>query len=298
MKPTLRQLEALLLVHRQRSLTKAAAELRVTQSAMSVLIRQLEQTLGVKLFDRTTRALSPTAACDEAVPIAERILADAGGLAEHMRNLAELNAGRIRLAVSAGAASAILPPVLARYARQHPDVRIELFDVATEQLLEFVVSGKVELGIGSVEGEDTPGARIEPLLHSPLCAICRKDGHFAGRRSITWNEIESSQTIAMRRGTRIRAQIDQALIKAGKSLTPGLEVSLITTALAITAQSSMVSILPAHMLPAKQFPSLVAVPLAAPQINRQVSLVTRAGVSLSPAARYFIVIAKKTMGAR
>lgn len=298
MKPTLRQLEALLLVHRQRSLTKAAAELRVTQSAMSVLIRQLEQTLGVKLFDRTTRALSPTAACDEAVPIAERILADTSGLAEHMRNLAELNAGRIRLAVSAGAASAILPPVLARYARQHPDVRIELFDVATEQLLEFVVSGKVELGIGSVEGEDTPGARIEPLLHSPLCAICRKDGHFAGRRSITWNEIESSQTIAMRRGTRIRAQIDQTLIKAGKSLTPGLEVSLITTALAITAQSSMVSILPAHMLPAKQFPSLVAVPLAAPHINRQVSLVTRAGVSLSPAARYFIVIAKKTMGAR
>ena len=250
MKPTLRQLEALLLVHRQRSLTKAAAELRVTQSAMSVLIRQLEQTLGVRLFDRTTRALSPTAACDEAVPIAERILADTRGLAEHMRNLAELKAGRISLAVSAGAASAILPPILARYARQHPDVRIELLDVATEQLLEFVVGGKVELGIGSVEGEDTPGARIEPLLQSPLCAIGRKDGHLAGRRSITWKEIESSQTIAMRRGTRIRAQIDQALTKAGKSLTPGLEVSLITTALAITAQSGMISILPAHMLPA------------------------------------------------
>ncbi|MEO6782419.1 MAG: LysR family transcriptional regulator, partial [Bradyrhizobium sp.] len=47
MKPTMRQLEALLLVHRQRSLTKAAAELRVTQSAMSVLIRQLKLTLGV-----------------------------------------------------------------------------------------------------------------------------------------------------------------------------------------------------------------------------------------------------------
>jgi DNA-binding transcriptional LysR family regulator len=298
MKPTLRQFEALLLVHRQRSLTKAAAELRVTQSAMSVLIRQLEQTLGVKLFDRTTRALSPTAACDEAVPIAERILADTSGLAEHMRNLAELKAGRIKLAVSAGAASAILPPIVARYTRQHPDVRIELFDVATEQLLEFVVSGKVELGIGSVEGVDTPGAAIEPLLQSPLCAIVRKDGPFAGRRSMTWKEIESAQTIAMRRGTRIRSQIDQALTKAGKSLTPGLEVSLITTALAITAQSGMVSILPAHMLPAKQFPSLVAVPMVAPQINRQVSLVTRAGVSLSPAARHFVVIARKTIDAR
>ena len=59
--PTMRQLEALVTVYRLRSLTKAAAELRVTQSAISLLIQQLEQNFALKLFDRTTRVLHPTA---------------------------------------------------------------------------------------------------------------------------------------------------------------------------------------------------------------------------------------------
>ena len=80
MTPTMRQLEALVLVYRHGSLTKAAAELRVTQSAVSLLIRQIEENFQLRLFDRTTRALHPTLACRDAVPIAERILAGASGL--------------------------------------------------------------------------------------------------------------------------------------------------------------------------------------------------------------------------
>ena len=60
MNPTMRQLEALVMVYRLGSLTKAAAELRVTQSAISLLIRQIEENFQLKLFDRTTRALHPT----------------------------------------------------------------------------------------------------------------------------------------------------------------------------------------------------------------------------------------------
>ena len=112
--PTMRQLEALVLVYRHGSLTKAAAELRVTQSAVSLLIRQIEENFQLRLFDRTTRALHPTLACKDAVPIAERILAGANGLARHMSDLVEVKAGRITIAVSAGVASALLPRVLAR----------------------------------------------------------------------------------------------------------------------------------------------------------------------------------------
>src|SRR3954453_2214128 len=100
--PTMRQLEALVLVYRLGSLTKAAAELKVTQSAMSLLIRQIEENFQLRLFDRTTRALHPTAACNDAVPIAERILAGARGLARQMQDLVELRTGRIAVAVSAG----------------------------------------------------------------------------------------------------------------------------------------------------------------------------------------------------
>src|SRR3954467_7990633 len=153
MPPTLRQLEALVLVYRLRSITKAATELRVTQSAISLLIRQLEQNFQLRLFDRTTRALHPTAACSDVVPVAERILAGAHGLSRHLRDLVEVKAGKITVAVSAGVASALLGRVLALYQASYPEVKIELFDVAPDELAGFVMAGHAEFGIGSAEDD-------------------------------------------------------------------------------------------------------------------------------------------------
>ena len=298
MNATLRQLEALVLVYRLGSLTKAAAELRVTQSAVSLLIRQVEDSFQLKLFDRTTRSLHPTPACEDAVPIAERVLADARGLARHMRDLFEVKAGRIGIAVSAGVASALLPRVLARYRANHPEVSIELFDIAPNELLPFVMAGNAELGIGSLENEDTPEGKIESLMSSPLSAIGIRNGHFEKTSRLTWDDIENCDLIAIRRGTRIRSQIDEALARSGRQLNPKLEVSLITTALALTAEGAGISILPAHMLPEMQFPTLAAVPLSRPTIIRHVSLVSRAGFVLSPAAQRFVETARKILRPR
>jgi DNA-binding transcriptional LysR family regulator len=266
--PSMRQLEALVLVYRLGSITKAAAELRVTQSAISLLIRQIEENFQLKLFDRTTRSLHPTAACMEAVPVAERILAGAQGLSRRMRDLVEVKIGRIAVAVSAGVASALLPRVLAQYRSRHP------------------------------ENDGTSEARIETLTQSSLSAIGIKDGRFEKKRRLTWDDITSSDLIAMRRGTRIRGQIDQALAQTGRELKPALEVSLITTALALTAEGAGISILPAHMLPKTQFPTLAAVPLSQPTVMRHVSLLSRADFALSPAAERFVEIAKRTLSTR
>jgi DNA-binding transcriptional LysR family regulator len=296
--PSMRQLEALVLVYRLGSITKAAAELRVTQSAISLLIRQIEENFQLKLFDRTTRSLHPTAACMEAVPVAERILAGAQGLSRRMRDLVEVKIGRIAVAVSAGVASALLPRVLAQYRSRHPEVRIDLYDVAPDELLAFVMAGRAEFGIGSFENDGTSEARIETLTQSSLSAIGIKDGRFEKKRRLTWDDITSSDLIAMRRGTRIRGQIDQALAQTGRELKPALEVSLITTALALTAEGAGISILPAHMLPKTQFPTLAAVPLSQPTVMRHVSLLSRADFALSPAAERFVEIAKRTLSTR
>jgi DNA-binding transcriptional LysR family regulator len=291
--PSMRQLEALVLVYRLGSITKAAAELRVTQSAISMLIRQIEENFQLKLFDRTTRALQPTDACREAIAAAERILSGARGLSRHMSDLVEAKSGRIAIAVSAGVASALLPRVLAEYRSRYPGVRIDMFDVAPDELPSFVTAGRAEFGIGSVEEDHTSEARIEKIMQSPLSAIGVKDGRFEKRRRLTWDDMATSDLIAMRQGTRIRTQIDEALARTGRKLKPALEVSLITTALALTAEGMGISILPAHMLPKAQFPMLVAVPLSQPTIYRHVSLLSRADFRLSPAAERFAEVARR-----
>jgi DNA-binding transcriptional LysR family regulator len=272
--------------------------LRVTQSAISLLIRQIEENFQLKLFDRTTRALHPTAACREAIPAAERILAGVQGLSRRMGDLVEIKAGRFAIAVSAGVAAALLPRVLAEYRSRHPDVSIDLFDVAPDELLEFVMAGHAEFGIGSIEDDGGSEARIEMLMQSPLSAIGTRNGRFEKRRRLTWDDIAKSDIIAMRRGTRIRRQIDEALARTGRELKPALEVSLITTALALTAEGAGISILPRHMLPKAQFPTLVAIPLSQPAIDRHVSLLSRTDFGLSPAAERFVEIAKRVMSTK
>ena len=110
MNPTLRQIEAFVLVYRAKSITRAASELGLTQSAVSILVRQLEALFGVRLFDRTTRAVNPTPAATQAYLAAERILGETTGLARQMRNIAEFREGRVVLVASAGAAPSLPRP--------------------------------------------------------------------------------------------------------------------------------------------------------------------------------------------
>jgi DNA-binding transcriptional LysR family regulator len=170
-----------------------------------------------------------------------------------------------------------------------------LFDVAPDELVPIVAAGDAELGIGSVENAAIPDVKIETLMRSPLSAIGIKDGRFEKASRLTWDGIENCDLIAMRRGIRIRSQIDDALARTGRQLKPKLEVSLITTALALTAEGAGLSILPAHMLPAMQFPTLAAVPLFQPTIIRHVSLVSRADFVLSPAAQRFVETARQAL---
>ena len=297
MNVTLRQLQAFTGVYRTRSITRAARELGITQSAASLLIQQLEAQLGVKLFDRSTRSVQPTLAADEAVHAAERMLGDALGLSRRMRDLAQARAGRVAFLASAGTASALLPSVLAKFRAGYPDIEIDMRDVAADDLVPRLIATDAEFAIGSVEGEFAE-LTIETLTRGRLSAIGRRTADFAARRALTWDELAQMPTIAMRGETRIRMQIDQALGTQGKHLNPTYEVTLINTALAMTAQGLGLAILPATMLPADQFPTLIAKPLIRPAITRPVSLLQRQGRTLSPAAQAFVATARTVLSER
>ncbi|WP_225190463.1 LysR family transcriptional regulator [Bradyrhizobium sp. NBAIM18] len=297
MNVTLRQLRVFTGVYRTRSITRAARELGITQSAASLLIQQLEAQLGVKLFDRSTRSVQPTLAADEAFAAAERMLSDAQGLSRRMRDLAQARAGRVVFLASAGTASALLPPVLAKFRTGHPDIEIDMRDVAADDLVPRLSTTDAEFAIGSVEGEFAD-MTIETLTSGRLSAIGRRTADFAARRSLTWDELVQLPTIAMRSETRIRMQIDQALSAQGKRLDPTYEVTLINTALAMTAQGLGLAILPATMLPPDQFPTLIATPLVRPALTRPVSLLQCQGRTLSPAAQAFVATARAVLAGR
>ncbi|ETR75824.1 transcriptional regulator [Afipia sp. P52-10] len=292
---SIRQLQIFVQVYRAGNLTRAAAQLGLTQSAVSLQLQQLEDIFGLRLFDRTTRALYPTSAATQAIIAAEQILTAASGLTSHMRNLNDVNSGKVAFAASAGMASTFMPPILAAFRKAHPGIDIVIYDAPAHEIVGKMLTSEAEFALGSVKSEN-PDVTVEPILKGRLSAVGINEGAFAARKHISWDELASFPTIAMRRETQIRSDIDRELAKFEKTFVPTFEVSLFNTALSMSAAGLGIAVQPDYIVDRNQFPTLVTKPLVRPALGREVFLIRRVGRSLSPAAARFVGHVRSAFG--
>src|SRR6266403_4623688 len=169
---------AFLAVARERSFTGAAAKLGISQSALSQIVRGLEERLGVRLLNRTTRSVAPTQA-------GERLLETIGPKFDEMdveltalSELREKPAGNIRITATEHAAEAILMPALSKILPEYPDIRVE---VIIEYGLANIVAQRYDAGIrpGELVAKDMIAVRIGPDLRM---AVVGAPSYFAGRK--------------------------------------------------------------------------------------------------------------------
>ena len=139
---TLKQLRAFVAVARSGSFTLAAESLFVTQSALSGLIKELEQVIGLRLFDRSTRRIQLSEVGRSIYPLIDKILDDLDGVLDEVSNLKALRKGLVRVATPQLMASTLLPEVIAAFGEVHPAVEIRLVDCAVESVVSRVFSAK------------------------------------------------------------------------------------------------------------------------------------------------------------
>jgi DNA-binding transcriptional LysR family regulator len=292
--PTLRQLRAFLAVYQLRQLSAAAQKLFVTQSAVSMLIRQLEEGLGARLFDRTTRSLKPTAAAEEMLSTVERVLRDVDSLSADFRELSTLERGRVTLAITPTLAALLLPDAIRVFSEQYPKVRVLVNDCAPDQFISRILGEHVDFGIGTPE---RPGPEVETqrIMRDHLALVCRADHPLARLRVVRWSDLGRHPVITVRPGYGVRPLIDGTAAAAGVVLDVVNEVSFLSTALWMTASGMGASIMPSAFARAAGNPSLVIKVLSGPRVARDVSVVTKRGHSLSAAARSFIEVLKQSL---
>lgn len=292
----LRQLRAFVAVYRWGRVNEAARQLSVTPSAVSLLVRQLEDELGVPLFDRRSRGLQPTQAADEAIVRAERILADLDAFGRDLRDLRELRRGLVRLAVTPAVGLALLPAACQRFVARHPGVQLEIVDCAPDQFVPRVLAGQVEFGIGTPDFEDS-GIQTDVLLRDPLCVVLPADHPLADRRQVRWRQLQGLPVVAGTPGYGVRRLSDAAAARAGIALRVVNEVNFLNSILWMVAAGLGVGIFPGSLIRTSPYPGLVARPLVAPAVQRPISVVTRRGVALSPAASRFVSMLRETLAA-
>lgn len=284
--PTVRQLRAFMAVCETGSMSAAADVLALTQPAVTLLLKELEDKLGVRLFDRTTRSLQRTDAADEAYVYAERVLADLGDMSASLSALAAGRRGSIRIACTSALAQTLLPGVIREFTLNRPEVHVALHDCSPGEFVELIRGRRITFGIGTLE-TSLPNVEERVFLQDTLVAVAPKE-RFRTRRPLSWKQLAAHPVVVVRSGYGVRRCIDAAADEAGIRLDIGFEVSMLSTAVALAAAGLGVAIVPSTVLHYTPHAGLVARPLVSPVVRRDTAVLTERGRSLSPAAKAFI----------
>jgi DNA-binding transcriptional LysR family regulator len=282
----LRALRAFAEVYRWRKLNAAAERLHLTPSAVSVLVRQLEESVGTRLFDRTTRALSPTAAATQMLPLVERILRDVQSVESDFRT-PDVVKGRIAIAVTPTVALTLMPPLMRRFEELHPQIHVSLIDGEASQFVPRILADEVDFGVGS-PGQSLGDLTQRTLIQDHLCVACLATHPLAQRKTVRWADLRHHKLVTVKAGYGIRGAIDEAARKAGVRLDFHHEVSMLTTALAMTASGLGVAIVSGELVALTGFSALTVRKIERPVVVRNISIVTRRKRTLSMAAELFI----------
>jgi DNA-binding transcriptional LysR family regulator len=212
-----RQLAAFCAVVDRKSFSQAAERLGVTQPAVSLQIRSLEQRLGRQLLDRSGRRVEPTEAGRRLYTSAQRLLA----AEEHL--LEDLDAedegtitGTLELGASTGPGGTVVPLLLCDFQEQHPNVRVRLTVSDTQTVVDRVGDRELELGIVGA-GRRHRGVAFEPFFSDEVVLACPSGHGFAGKK-ISLDDLKGEKLIVMQEGAGVRQVIEDELRKAGMRL--------------------------------------------------------------------------------
>ena len=286
MNVTLRQLRAFVEVAEAKHFTRAADKLELSQSTVSTLVRELEENLELRLFDRHTRMLSLTKAGAEILPLARKALADLDSVLGSSSELKALGRGRVSIAASSLQAALMLPRVIAEFGVAHPGVIVQLNDVPQPEVLEMVRSGAVDFGIGTESAvRHDLGARV---LTTDTFVVMLPAGHaLARKRELSWRDLEGYPLIGSPPGNPLREQVDAALAREGIELVRRYEVSLPLTIIGMVEGGMGIAVLTTTASRLALSLGLIVKPVVNPLVKRDISLLFHAERSLSPAAQNF-----------
>ena len=276
-----RQLRAFVALAEQRSFTRAAALNHLSQPAFSALIRSLEEALGQRLFDRSTRHVDVTTEGREFEAAARRVLAEVESAFETARDFDARRRGRVSVALLPSLAAGWLPTVLAEFRAGHPGIELQVADVLSEACIGQVRSGQADFAIAAIR-VDTPELRAELFCTDRFHLVCPRDHPLATAASLRPRDLAPYPFIHLSRTSSVRQYLDAAVHPL--QMRALLELDQLATVMGMVRAGLGISVVPSLTLFHFRDPEVVVRALGWPGLTRRIYLVRRRDRSLSLAA--------------
>jgi len=265
---------------------KAALELHITQTALTRRVQKLESYLGLQLLERTTRSVALTAVGQAFLPKARALVMEMNSAVGQLKEMARTSSGSFTLACMSTMSARLLPVLIAKYAELHPDNRIRLLDLTSNEVRDAVLGRKAELGI-AIHGEAHPELNERFLFDDALAFYCHESHPYADRPRVSWKELKGSDLIIVRGFTATRLLIEYHLLTHGVRVGSAYDVQYHSTAVSLVEAGVGCAVLPWSALGPSGRSSIRRIELVGPKVHRKVMLFTRKGSSLSPSAQAF-----------
>ncbi len=289
MNVTLRQLRVFCAVYERRSFTSAAEDMHMTQSAVSKLCAELESELGLPLFERTTRRVEPRDGAAELYEYAQEVLNTMRIAARRLSALRTLDRGSISIAASPMMMYGLLKPVIQEFHTAHPDIDLDLYELSTDETIDYVRTGKCDFGLVSVSASELdPQLSARVVYAQPMALACAPQ-HPLAKKRVTWGAISDLEHITLRSVYSTRRTVDRILKAQGLELRSTIQAGTLATALGLVKGGVGVTLIPGY---ARQYAldlglKVLDIEEETPYLH-ELSLLTRRGLKPSIAAGAFI----------
>ena len=284
---TFRQLTVLEAVARNLSFTKAADELHLTQPAVSMQIKQIEESVGLPLFEQIGKKVFLTEAGQEMYNYCRAIQQQLEEAKSVIENLKGVKQGTLTLAV-ASTANYFAPRILAAFNKQHQSVKLNLDVTNREGLLQHLENNDADIVIMGTPPSDMD-LEAESFMDNPLVVIAPPEHHLLENKNIPFNELLKETFVLRERGSGTRNAIERFFEEQGAQITTSINMGS-NEAIKQAVQAGLgLGIVSLHTLELElELNQLAILDVQTFPIKRHWYLVYRKGKRLSPVARAFI----------
>lgn len=272
-------------------LRQAAEELNMTQPTATQLLQQVEQSLGVNLFVRHSRGMTPTIYGEALIRYARSIDNDLANAREELIGLAEGSSGKVAIGAVSGAIPSLVSPAIARLKDRAPLVRVSVLVDSSSALLPALSQGAIDLVVGRiVEGFSVEDFALEPLGDEPMCIVSGVHHPLAARQTLELEELMGETWILQPRGSAIRTPVERALRERNITDLPQiLEATSILLTTALLQETTMISVVPLDV--ARHYSKAAMIRIMPVEFNvnmERQALIMRLGIEPSPAVACFV----------
>ena len=289
---SVRQLRAFVAIARLHSFTRAAEQLHITQSGLSGMVRDMEQQLDCRLFERTTRTVALTGHGQAFLPVATRMLADLDAAAASLGQLSSLERRRLAVGATPVIASSILPKACAEFASMHLGVQVDVHDLDRAQIRARVLDGTLDAGFG-VFLDSASGLRRLPLLKTPLVLV--SPGRETRVKAVRWSALAEARMLALPAINPIQQLVDAHLPRPRPGIPPAPAFNQLHTLLAMVEAGAGNAVLPSFVSTAAARYGVTLQPIVHPKVDVEFYEITKSGRPRSTLLTEFAQALGRTM---